>query len=100
MGNKESVCLYVTNEQGVEVRGAHPSKTANGGAASFVIVLRWASQPRQTRARMESISFSLAGSRRRIIRSHAVTGRHCVPYAGERCHWIRNWQKQGTKTKF
>jgi outer membrane lipoprotein carrier protein len=35
-------CLYVTDEQGIEVRGAHASKTAKRGAASFVMVQRWA----------------------------------------------------------
>ncbi len=31
------------NEQGVEVRGAHPSKTAKGEAAKIVVGQRWAS---------------------------------------------------------
>jgi len=33
----------VTNEHGSEARSAHPSKTAKGGAAEFVLVQRWAS---------------------------------------------------------
>ena len=37
--------LYVMNEEGVEVRGAHPSKTAKGEAAKIVVGQRWASPP-------------------------------------------------------
>ncbi len=35
--------MYVMNELGVEVRGAHASNRAKRGAASVVVVQRWAS---------------------------------------------------------
>jgi hypothetical protein len=40
----------LSKSQGVEVRGAHPSKTAKGGAAPSVIVQKWAS-PLKTQSR-------------------------------------------------
>jgi hypothetical protein len=37
------VAFAVTSEHGAEVRDAHPSKIAKGGAASGVVVQRWPS---------------------------------------------------------
>ena len=51
--------------RGVEVRGAHASKTAKREAASFVVVLRWAS-PLQ---RIKSVWCIVSGRRRLVPRA-------------------------------
>ena len=59
--------LSVTGESGIEVRGAHSSKTATSGAASAGMAREWASQPPSL-----SMQFALA------VRSRGVWVRRTV----------------------